>query len=144
MTWYATHPKRGREALDALGVLPTVRGRVVHDGLWSYWHYEQCDHALCNAHHLRELTFVEEHLKQPWAGQLKTLLLEIKEAADHARADGVPALPPEAQQRLDRTLRDARRRGPAPESPRTADRQARTPQAQPGRQPRPAPLHPPG
>jgi transposase len=98
LTWYATHRKRGQEALDALGVLPTVRGRVVHDGLWSYWHYEQCEHALCNAHHLRELTFVEEHLKQPWAGQLKTVLLEIKEAADRARADGVPALPPGAQQ----------------------------------------------
>jgi transposase len=97
LTWYATHQKRGQEALDALGVLPTVRGRVVHDGLWSYWHYEQCEHALCNAHHLRELTFVEEHLKQAWAGQLKTLLLEIKEAADRARAAGVPALPPEAQ-----------------------------------------------
>jgi transposase len=99
LTWYATHPKRGQEALDALGVLPTVRGRVVHDGLWSYWHYEQCSHALCNAHHLRELTFVEEHLKQTWAGQLKTLLLEIKEAADRARADGLPALPPGDQHR---------------------------------------------
>jgi transposase len=98
LTWYATHRKRGREALDALGVLPTVRGRVVHDGLWSYWHYEQCAHALCNAHHLRELTFVEEQLEQAWAGRLKTLLLEIKEAADRARADGVPALPPDAQQ----------------------------------------------
>lgn len=98
LTWYATHRKRGREALDALGVLPAVRGRVVHDGLWSYWHYEQCAHALCNAHHLRELTFVEEHLKQAWAGRLKTLLLEIKEAADRARTDGVPTLPPAAQQ----------------------------------------------
>ena len=98
LTYYALHPKRGRKALDALGVLPTVRGRVVHDGLWSYWHYEHCAHARCNAHHLRELTFVEEQLKQPWAGSLKTLLLEIKEAADRARADGVPALPPEAQQ----------------------------------------------
>ena len=97
LTWYATHRKRGQEALDALGVLPTVRGRVVHDGLWSYWHYEQRAHALCNAHHLRELTFVEEHLEQPWAGRLKTLLLEIKEAADRARAAGVPALPAEAQ-----------------------------------------------
>jgi transposase len=97
LTWYATHRKRGREALDALGVLPTVRGRVVHDGPWSYWHYEQCAHALCNAHHLRELTFVEEHLKQPWAGRLKALLLEIKAAADRARAAGVPTLPPDAQ-----------------------------------------------
>jgi transposase len=99
LTWYAVHPKRGRAALDALGVLPAVRGRVVHDGLWSYWQYDQCDHALCNAHHLRELIFVEEHLKQPWASGVTTLLLEIKEAADRARADGLAALPPEAQRR---------------------------------------------
>ncbi|MCC7107055.1 MAG: IS66 family transposase [Chloroflexi bacterium] len=98
LTWYGSHPKRGQEALDALGVLPAVQGRVVHDGLASYWHYEQCAHALCNAHHLRELIFVEEHLTQPWAGRLTTLLLEIKEAADRARAAGVPTLPPEAQQ----------------------------------------------
>jgi transposase len=99
LTWYAAHRKRGREALDALGVLPAVHGRVVHDGLWSYWHYEQCAHALCNAHHLRELTFVEEHLKQTWAGQLKTLLLEIKAATEQARAAGVPALLQADQQR---------------------------------------------
>jgi transposase len=97
LTWYATHPKRGREALDALGVLPAVRGRVVHDGMASYWQYEHCTHALCNAHHLRELIFVEEHLKQPWATGVATLLLEIKEAADRARAAGLIALPPEAQ-----------------------------------------------
>jgi transposase len=97
LTWYATHQKRGQEALDALGVLPTVRGRVVHDGLWSYWHYQQCGHALCNAHHLRELIFVEEHLKQTWASGVITLLLEIKEAAECARADGLTALPPEPQ-----------------------------------------------
>lgn len=97
LTWYATHEQRGREALDALGVLPAVRGRVVHDGLWSYWQDAQCAHALGNAHHLRALTFVEAHLEQPRAGQLKSLLLEIKTAADRARADGVPALSAEAQ-----------------------------------------------
>lgn len=99
LTWYATHRKRGREALDALGVLPTLRGRVVHDGLRSYWHYDQCAHALCNAHHLRELTFVEEHAKQAWAGRLKALLLEIKEAAARVRADGGAAPPRSEQQR---------------------------------------------
>jgi transposase len=97
LTWYASHPKRGRKALDALGVLPAARGRVVHAGLWSYWQYDQCEHALCNAHHLRELIFVEEQLKQAWAGQLKALLLEIKQAADQARADGLTALPATAQ-----------------------------------------------
>ena len=133
LTWYATHGKRGREALDALGVLPAVRGRVVHDGLWSYWHYEQCAHALCNAHHLRELTFVEEHLKQPWAGQLKTLLLEIQEAADeHARAAGVPALPPANQQRwaaryADLVAEGLRLNPPAPPSGGKQGRPKRSP-----------------
>ena len=97
LTGYATHPKRGQEALDALEVLPPMRGRVVHDGRWSYGHYDPCDHARCTAHHLRALTFVEEHRKQTWAGQLRTLLVEHEAAADRARAEDRPALPPAAQ-----------------------------------------------
>jgi transposase len=92
LTFYAAHPKRGREALDAIGVLPEFRGRAVHDGLRSYWQYEQCAHALCNAHHLRELTFVEEQLGQGWAKELKDLLREIKHAVDKAREHGLDGL----------------------------------------------------
>jgi len=92
LTFYAAHQKRGREALEAIGLLPPFRGRAVHDGLVSYWHYTQCAHALCNAHHLRELTFVAEELGQPWASDLKDLLLEIKQAVDTARGQGVGAL----------------------------------------------------
>jgi len=127
LTWYATHQKRGREALDARGVLPAARGRVVHDGRWAYWHYEQCDHALGNAHHLRELTFVEEHLNQAWAGQLKTLLLEIKEAVDRARADGVPTRPPAAQQSWSGRYTDLVAEGLrlTPPSPPTGGKQGR-------------------
>jgi len=131
LTWYATHKKRGREALDALGVLPALRGRVVHDGLWSYWHYEQCEHALCNAHHLRELTFVDEHLKQSWAGHLKTLLLEIKEAVDRARTDGVSMLPPEAQRgwtvRYDDLVAEGVRLNPPTPPTRKVGRPSRSP-----------------
>ena len=88
LTYYAAHQKRGCEALDEIGVLARFLGRAVHDGLASYWQYGQCEHALCNAHHLRELTFVEEELGQPWAKDLKGLLLEVKQAVDAVRGEG--------------------------------------------------------
>lgn len=118
LTFYATHPKRGREAMDALGVLPAFQGRAVHDGLTSYGQYQDCTHALCNAHHLRELTFVEEQLKQAWAKDLKTLLLEIKQAVDEARAGGLVAVPVEVKAdfltRYDTILADGARANPPP------------------------------
>jgi len=119
LTFYATHPKRGREAMDALGVLPAFRGRAVHDGLTSYGQYQDCAHALCNAHHLRELTFVEEQLKQGWANDLKMLLLEIKQAVDTARVAGLEAVPADAKRdflaRYDTILADGARANPPPE-----------------------------
>jgi len=48
LTFYAVHKKRGREAMEEIGVLPRFAGRAVHDGLPSYWQYGQCAHALCN------------------------------------------------------------------------------------------------
>jgi transposase len=98
LTHYARHPARGVAALDAIGVLPAYTGVSVHDGWTSYRHYTRCRHALCNAHHLRELTFVEEELQQVWAGQLKTLLREMRTAVDQARAAGAT--------QLERTLHD--------------------------------------
>jgi transposase len=97
LTFYAAHPKRGRQAMDAIGVLPAFQGRAVHDGLASYERYQACTHALCNAHHLRELTFIEEQLGQPWAKDLKTVLCEVKQAVDTARGQGLTALPTETK-----------------------------------------------
>lgn len=92
LTYYSVQQKRGREAMDAIGLLPKFQGRAMHDGLPSYWQYENCEHGLCNAHHLRELTFVEEELTQPWAKDMKGLLLEIKQAVDAARGRGMAEL----------------------------------------------------
>ncbi len=44
--------------------------------------------ALCNVHHLRELTFVEEELKQSWARKMKDLLLDRKAEVERAKALG--------------------------------------------------------
>src|SRR2546430_4156711 len=63
LTHYGVHPKRGKEALDAIGILADFAGVSVHDGWRSYWQF-LCQHALCNVHHLRGLTFLFEELLQ--------------------------------------------------------------------------------
>jgi transposase len=93
LTHYAIHPKRGTLATDAIGILPGYRGVSVHDGWKPYHAYTSCRHALCNIHHLRELTFVEEEYHQAWAKDLKGLLLAMKAAVEPARRRGAPALP---------------------------------------------------
>jgi len=129
LTFYAAHQKRGREALDDMGVLPGFRGTAVHDGLSSYWQYSDCQHALCNAHHLRELTFVAEQLGQGWAQELKELLLEIKRAMDMAREEGLAELAAETKRtfetRYDALLEAGLKMNPPPEPTGKRGRPAR-------------------
>ncbi len=73
LTWMARHDKRGGQAFQELGLLPGFKGVLVHDG-WKPYRALDCSHALCNAHHLRELTYVFEEVKQPWAGEMIELL----------------------------------------------------------------------
>lgn len=88
LTHYGVHAKRGAEATTAIGILPSFRGVSVHDGWKPYQTQTTCRHALCNIHHLRELTFLEEQYYQTWAKELKDLLREMKAATEHARAAG--------------------------------------------------------
>src|SRR5690348_15648833 len=64
LTHYAIHAKRGSEATDAVGILPGFTGVSLHDGSAGYHAYTACRHALCNVHHLRELTSFEEEYHQ--------------------------------------------------------------------------------
>jgi transposase len=91
LTHYAVHPKRGKEALDAIGILQDFAGVSVHDGWRSYWQYA-CQHATCNVHHLRDLTFLHEEQHQAWAQQMKALLLDMKAAVEQARTEGRQSL----------------------------------------------------
>ncbi|MGI0062232.1 MAG: IS66 family transposase [Nitrosotalea sp.] len=83
-TFYMAHEKRGTEAMDAMGILQDYRGVNVHDYWKSYLAYG-CKHALCNAHHLRDLTFCYEQEKSSWAGKMIKLLLEMKSKVEEAK-----------------------------------------------------------
>lgn len=78
LTFYGLHPKRSQVAMRMLDILPDFQGWAVHDAFVSYWQFTQCRHALCNAHHLRELRFLSEHYQQEWSAKLAQLLLTMK------------------------------------------------------------------
>ena len=92
VTYLQAHAKRGSKALDEVGILPQREGTAVHDAYSSYFQYPDVEHALCNAHHLRELAFVHEQYEQEWAEGLIKLLIEGKEAVEIAQQQGRPAL----------------------------------------------------
>ena len=73
LTWIGSHPKRGSEAFEALALLQQFHGVLVHDG-WLPYKALECLHALCNQHHLRELTYLLEEQNQAWAGDMIELL----------------------------------------------------------------------
>lgn len=94
LTFYALHDKRGNDGLDHAGVLPDFTGIAVHDGFKPYRGYENAGHALCNAHHLRELQAVIESDpagEQTWARAMDRLLRELQlavaVATDHGHDD---------------------------------------------------------
>jgi transposase len=77
LTFYGVHPKRGTEAMDAFGIIGACRQWVVHDHWKPYFFYQECLHALCNEHLLRELKFLWEEQQEVWARQLSDLLLAL-------------------------------------------------------------------
>ncbi len=128
LTLYQAHGRRGEEGTRTMGVLPGFGGTVVavHDGYSSFRVYE-CRHALCNAHHLRELQALEEQ-GQEWAEQMKRVLVQIKGAVDAARdvgEGGQHCLPPESLLEFESCYRqlvaqglDANPPNPPPPEPR--------------------------
>ena len=86
LTFYRVSAKRG-------SLLANVVGIVVHDHWKPYYTLTGVVHALCNAHHLRELQALIEIEKEDWAGGMWRLLRRACHATNLARERGVPLNP---------------------------------------------------
>ncbi|MCB9136899.1 MAG: IS66 family transposase [Caldilineaceae bacterium] len=84
LTLYNLHEKRGQEAMVHIGILPQLTDWIVHDHWKSYLAFDDCNHAFCNAHHLRELQFITDQYEQPWAADMAELLWTIKQEVDES------------------------------------------------------------
>lgn len=114
LTHYSCDKRRGKPAMDEVGILPAFKGVSVHDGWPAYTYYYQCRHALCGAHLLRELTYIEEshpHQRGEWAEPLAKLLVEIKEAVEQARTMGSSQLSQTEQDEFQRRYERLVKRG---------------------------------
>ena len=92
LTHITVHKKRGKEGMDAGGVLPDYKGVALHDCLQVYFKYD-CLHALCNAHLLRELIGIFENTNQQWAESIIKLLLLMKDQVEKHKEEGEASLP---------------------------------------------------
>ena len=133
LTHYACDTRRGKPAMDEIGILPAFKGTSVHDGWPAYTYYYQCRHALCGAHLLRELVYIEEshpHQRGQWAEPLAQLLVEMKEAVEEARASGRAALTEQEQGEYFRRYDELVRRGLELNPERTSRRRRADPGAE--------------
>jgi transposase len=94
LTCYRVCAKRG-------SLWEGVVGIVVHDHWKPYYTMKDVLHALCNAHHLRELKALIEIDHEDWARKMQILLRRACHATNLARARGV-ALKPRLIARIER------------------------------------------
>lgn len=115
-TLIAVHQKRGREAMNEIGIIPAYKGTLCHDHWKPYLSYKQCDHSLCNAHHLRELERAFEQDGCLWAEKLSELLLEIRENKEKNQGPESLDIQNEYRKRYRKILRYAGIKTPAPKA----------------------------
>ena len=87
------HRRRGVAGMKHAGVLPVFTGIAVHDAWAPYDTYTHAEHALCNAHLLRELIAVTEtgrDVDRDWAKAAIDVVLALKKAVERAVADTPP------------------------------------------------------
>jgi transposase len=112
-TYLFSHAKRGKEALqDHDSVLPSIKGYAVHDCWSSYFSFQDCQHAMCGAHLLRELTARIEEGSQ-WAGKMHELMLSMYKESDYGK--GILKDPQPFLQDYDQVCKQGQQEEPPPQ-----------------------------
>jgi transposase len=89
LTYLQWHRKRGRQAMDEMGILPAFRGRLMRDRLSSYDHYD-CDHSVCGSHLQRDCAGIAG---QQWAARMEEALETMNKVAHYWRNRGATSVP---------------------------------------------------
>jgi transposase len=113
-TYFLPHEKRGGDAMNEMGILPNFTGILCHDHWKPYFNFD-CQHSLCNAHHLRELQRAWEQDGQQWARDTRDLLLEINTAVDDAGGQLTQDAALEFRRRYRELLEKAQKECPPPD-----------------------------
>jgi transposase len=98
-TLLMVHPRRGRQAMEAMGILPRFAGVAIHDAWAPYDTYTPPDHQLCCAHALREMQAVTDAAPQGqwcWAAQAAEALTAMQDLVREAISQGHAAVDPAA------------------------------------------------
>ena len=109
-TLLTVHARRGTQAMEAMGVLPSFAGVAVHDAWAPYDTYTAPEHQLCCAHALRELQAVTDCAPAGewcWAAQAAEAITGMQKLVSEAISQGHAAADPAALADWTRTYRSA-------------------------------------
>ena len=108
-----------------MDIIPCYQGVLIHDHWKPYYRYNGCQHALCNAHHLRELLRACEQDNQVWAGKIKAFLEELNEKVHDLGGFLNPDIAYQYRQNYREILKEAEIECPEPDTPKEKGKRGR-------------------
>jgi transposase len=123
-TYFLPHKKRGCEAIDEMDIIPRFDGVLIHDHWKPYYRYN-CLHALCNAHHIRELIRACEQDNQLWAQKMNTFLEELNDVVHDSDGCLSSEIAEQYKKNYRFILKEAEIECPEPEKPKEKGKRGR-------------------
>ena len=108
-----------------MNIIPNYLGVLIHDHWKPYYRYMACLHALCNAHHIRELFRACEQDNQVWAGKMKAFLEELNEKVHDSGGFLSKDIGEQYRQDYREILKQAQIECPEPEKPKEKGKRGR-------------------